>query len=364
MPLSLNSKWLQNRYTGIAGHLIFCLLYWYYVMSDFEMTMGRTGDKVWNNILFNSFFAVIILSIYALIYALRRSLPSRFYIFALVSVVIYFFNAYFIYYAFQFFAAKPNASQFVTFGYQRMKTGAFWMIPFNRFVDLYIWALTGNYIVIPLAIIGINNTFSYFNRNLKLQKDNLSLELDFLKSQINPHFLFNSLNNIYSMVEETNEVAANAILKLANLMRYSLYESNSENVNLSREILFLKDYIELEKMRHSSDTNIVFEFKGDFETHSIPPFILIPFVENAFKHGLDTIEKNWIKIFIQVIDSKLILEVSNSKPRAKLKDQQKGGIGLVNLRKRLDIYYPNNQYELKSTNNVSEYHVYLRIDLK
>ncbi|WAC14901.1 histidine kinase [Dyadobacter pollutisoli] len=244
-----------------------------------------------------------------------------------------------------------------------MKTESIWMIPFNRYMDLYIWALTGNYIVIPIAIIGISNTFSYFNRILKLQRNNLSLELDFLRSQLNPHFLFNSLNNIYSMVEETNELAGNTILKLADLMRYSLYESSSENVLLSREILFLKDYIELEKIRHTPDTQINFQADGNFEDHRIPPFLLIPFVENAFKHGLNTVGKKWVEINIHLSNSKLVFQVKNSKPTAQSEQLQKGGIGLVNLKKRLDIYYPN-RYELKINNSAAEYDVFLQITLK
>ncbi|WP_169409418.1 sensor histidine kinase [Dyadobacter beijingensis] len=230
-------------------------------------------------------------------------------------------------------------------------------------MDLYIWALTGNYIVIPIAIIGISNTFSYFNRILKLQRNNLSLELDFLRSQLNPHFLFNSLNNIYSMVEETNELAGNTILKLADLMRYSLYESSSENVLLSREILFLKDYIELEKIRHTPDTLISFKAEGNFDGHRIPPFLLIPFVENAFKHGLNTVGKKWVEIVVRLVDGKLAFQVRNSKPSMQTEPLQKGGIGLVNLKKRLDIYYPN-RYELKVNNSAAEYDVFLHISLK
>jgi two-component system LytT family sensor kinase len=310
-------------------------------MSDFNVSIGRTGDKFWNSLLSNGFYVVIILSIYLLIYALGKSLRGKFYTFAIVALAIYIFNSYLVYYSFRFFSSIPNPSEFVSFGYQRMKTDSFLTIPFNRFVYLYIWALVGNYIVIPLAIIGINNTFSYFKQNLELQKENIRLELDFLKSQINPHFLFNSLNNIYS-----------------------LYESNSEKVKLSREVLFLADYIELEKIRHTADTRITFDFEGDFENYTIPPFMLIPFIENAFKHGLDTIETSWICISIHIADSRLILEVSNGKPVNNSSDKQKGGIGLVNLKKRLDIYYSPREYELTVVEAEFEYSVCLRIDLK
>ncbi|REA63544.1 hypothetical protein DSL64_03620 [Dyadobacter luteus] len=362
MSFDLVSFWRKNRYLNIGKHLFLCWLYGVYIISDFSVTAGTSGNDKWNNILFISIFSVIILSIYSLRFALKRSLPDKFYIFAIVAISVYLFNSYIIYFAFKFISSTPNPSRFVLLGWHRMQAESFWSIPFNRYLDLYIWALTGNYIVIPIAIIGISNTFSYFNRILQLQRNNLSLELDFLRAQLNPHFLFNSLNNIYSMVEETNELAGNTILKLADLMRYSLYESSSPNVLLSREILFLKDYIELEKIRHTAGTHINFQADGNFESYRIPPFLLIPFVENAFKHGLNAVEKKWVDILIQIADSKLTFMVSNSKPTSKTEATQKGGIGLANLKKRLDLYYPN-LYELKIDNSATEYRVLLRIDL-
>ena len=363
MAMSFEDLWLNNRYVRISKYLIFSCLYWFYIMSDFNVTIASTGDKMWNSIFTNSIFAVILASLFSLTYALKKCLSSRFYLFIIVAIVVYFFNAYFIYFSIRLLAGMPGASKFVLLANQRMSDISLLKVPFDRFVDLYIWAMTGNYIVVPLAIIGIGNTFFYFNRNLQLQKDNLALELDFLRSQLNPHFLFNSLNNIYSMVEETNQEAGDTILKLADLMRYLLYESNSEQVYLSKEVLFLEDYIALERIRHSNTSKINFESAGSFEYYRIPPFLLVPFVENAFKHGLDTIEDGWVKIKIVLDGSRLNFEVSNSKPQRKRPGAQKGGIGLVKLRKRLDIYYPG-QHELKIDDSDSVYKIYLRLSLK
>jgi two-component system, LytTR family, sensor kinase len=363
MAVSFEDLWLNNRYVRISKYLIFSCLYWFYIMSDFNMTIASTGDKIWNSIFTNSIFAVILTSLFSLTYALKKCLSSRFYLFVVVAIAVYLFNAYFIYFSIRFLAGMPDASKFVLLANQRMSDISLLKVPFDRFVDLYIWAMTGNYIVVPLAIIGIGNTFFYFNRNLQLQKDNLALELDFLRSQLNPHFLFNSLNNIYSMVEETNREAGDTILKLADLMRYLLYESNSEQVYLSREVSFLEDYIALEKIRHSNASKITFESAGSFEYYRIPPFLLVPFVENAFKHGLDTIEDGWVTIKILLDGSQLNFEVTNSKPQRKRPGTQKGGIGLVNLKKRLDIYYPG-QHELKIDDSDSVYKIYLRLSLK
>ena len=363
MVFSFQELWLNNKYVRISKYLIFCCLYWFYIMSDFNVTIASTGNKMWNSVFTNSIFVVIIGSIFSLTYALKKCLSSRFYLFIGITIIVYFFNAYFIYFSVKFLAETPDASKFVQLASQRMQSVSLLKVPFNRFVDLYLWAMTGNYIVVPLAIIGISNTFIYFNRNLQLQKDNLALELDFLRSQLNPHFLFNSLNNIYSMVEETNQEAGDMILKLADLMRYLLYESNSERVHLSKEVLFLEDYIALEKIRHSNASRISLELQGSFDFYTVPPFLLVPFVENAFKHGLDTIEDGWVKIKILIDGSRLNFEVVNSKPQRQSPSAKKGGIGLVNIKKRLDIYYPN-QHQLKIEDSESTYKIYLCLTLK
>jgi len=362
MRWDIKGAWLSNKYVRVIKHLTVCYLYWLYVMSDFDNTISRSGDSTWNRVFSNCVFIVILLSIYTLVYALKKSLPNRFYIFILVTLLVYVINCCFIYYSFVFIHGTTHSSAFIDLGYERMKD-SFWLIPLSRFVDLYFWAISGNYIVNPMAILGIYNTFSYFNKNMALQRNNLELELDFLKAQINPHFLFNSLNNIYSLVEETNEAAASTVLKLSDLMRYSLYESNARSVPLSREIMFLRDYTALEKIRHTSDIRIDFEVDGDFDRYFIPPFILIPFVENAFKHGLGFIGNGWVEINIRMEGPQLILKVNNSKaPLPDLVERKKVGIGLINVKKRLDIYYPGS-YHLEITNEASEYRVFLQIAL-
>ena len=198
---------------------------------------------------------------------------------------------------------------------------------------------------------------------LYLKKENIKLELNFLRSQINPHFFFNTLNNIYSIIIDKDEFAADIVLKLSDLMRYSLYESGNEKISLKDELKFISDYIDLEKIRHKEYVKINVSINGNPSTYTIPPLILITFVENAFKHGVNnTIEPSWVNIFIHVQNSELTFISNNSKPTKMRKDTIQGGIGIVNLRRRLDLMYPE-RYKLIIDNKPLEYTVELKLQL-
>lgn len=202
----------------------------------------------------------------------------------------------------------------------------------------------------------------FFNEREKsdLEKQSLSAELAFLKSQINPHFLFNSLNNIYSLAYQKSDAAPNAILKLSEIMRYMLYESNDNRVNLEKEITYLESYIELQKLRFKEDAYVVLEVEGQIKDQTIVPLILISFVENAFKHGLATDPQNPIHINIAVFEDKLLFTLNNIKNKQN-KDQT-GGIGMVNVKRRLDLTYPN-QYKLSIDDREDRYFCELYLNL-
>lgn len=203
-----------------------------------------------------------------------------------------------------------------------------------------------------------------------LEKQNLVLELGFLKSQLNPHFLFNALNNIYSLSFKSDPRAPDFILKLSDLMRYTLYETTAELVPLSKEIAFLKNYIELEKVRYNSRTSI--SFKTDFAEDEIrgiqiAPLVFFCFVENAFKHGLNArINNSWVEILISYKEGILILHVVNSCGSNTRNNTsvpvEVGGIGVFNTQKRLSILYENH-YELKTEQTEEVYSIKLKINL-
>ncbi len=198
---------------------------------------------------------------------------------------------------------------------------------------------------------------------LKLEKENMRLELNLLKSQINPHFFFNTLNNIYSLVEDKDELAASIILRLSDLMRYSLYESAHDTIPLSHEINFIQNYVELERIRHREYVSITLRTGEILPNLAIPPLILVTFVENAFKHGVKTtIEASRVHIDVRVEGNEMTFFIQNSKPQKLSRDAIHGGIGLVNVHRRLDLMYPG-RYQLLVKNEPHTYTVDLKIKL-
>lgn len=196
----------------------------------------------------------------------------------------------------------------------------------------------------------------------ELEREKLNSELAFLKNQISPHFFFNTLNNIYSLISLNAEDSKEAILKLSKLMRYLLYESEQGNTNLSSEINFMNNYIDLMRLRMSEKISLSVSFPEEYEDYSIPPLLFIPFIENAFKHGISYREKSFIKINMQVDSDSITFVCTNSLQKAK-EDSQSGhsGIGLENVSKRLKLLFPG-RHELKISKSDSDFDVMLQIN--
>jgi len=198
------------------------------------------------------------------------------------------------------------------------------------------------------------------NKILELEKDNLQLELNALKAQVNPHFLFNSLNNIYALSLQKSEQTPDIVLKLSSLMRYTLYDCNSAKVPINKEVQFIYDYIELEKIRHNKHDKINLTLNGKPNEIDIEPFLLIPFVENAFKHGLNSID-GWVNISLEFLPNGLTLIVENSLGAGLKNELLPSGFGLQNVQKRLILLYPN-RHKLTTTTTLNNYITELQIE--
>ncbi len=185
-----------------------------------------------------------------------------------------------------------------------------------------------------------------------LENQRLSAELAFLKSQINPHFLFNSLNTIYSLAYQKSETTPEAVLKLSEIMRYMLYECNDNKVDLDKELKYLQNYIDLQKIRFGNKAFIEYTVNGNVDQQRIVPLILISFVENAFKHGVANDPENPIVLKLTVGTHKLTFYVHNKKHQHNR--DAAGGIGLANVQRRLDLLYPGN-YLLNIENKAGTY---------
>lgn len=199
----------------------------------------------------------------------------------------------------------------------------------------------------------------------KLNEDKLKAELKFLKAQIHPHFLFNTLNNLYALALKKSDTAPEVVLKLSDLLNYMLYECNTDFVPLSKEIELVHNYIALEKLRYGDRLDISFNIRGEVESKKIAPMFIVPFIENSFKHGVsEETENAWISIDLEVKRDAFTLKVDNSKSKILAQDSlnYKEGIGLKNVKRRLELLYPG-RCELKTMDTEESYLVILKLDL-
>ena len=196
-----------------------------------------------------------------------------------------------------------------------------------------------------------------------LAKENTNAELQLLKAQVHPHFLFNTLNNIYSFSLTQSPLAGALVQKLSDMLNYMIHECEQPLVTLEKEIKLVHDYIGLEKVRYGNRLDMQVEINGDQENKLIAPLLLIPFVENCFKHGASVMRgQQWIKLSITIKEDHLDFKLSNSKPPDTLGTNSKKGIGLANVQKRLQLLYPEKHFlKIESTDDI--YFVQLQINL-
>lgn len=223
----------------------------------------------------------------------------------------------------------------------------------------YNFSHTFFYLVLMVAL---KFSIDWYEQRKQLQDmkvEKLQAEVNYLRSQVNPHFLFNALNNLYALTLKKSDLAPEVVLKLSALMEYMLYESNEARVPLEKEIRYLESYLELEKLRHGDQADIRMTVDGPVDRCSTPPFLLLPLVENAFKHGVSkAIHHAYLHIEICIGQDLEVLVINNKMNRQK--EGEPGGIGLVNLRNRLELLYPG-EYDLQTVDQAAEYRVSLKI---
>ncbi|HKJ41476.1 MAG TPA: histidine kinase [Sunxiuqinia sp.] len=237
-----------------------------------------------------------------------------------------------------------------------------------------VFLLVGLYFIIIgfIAIEQVKRAFYMKKENTRLEKAQLETELKLreselklLRAQIHPHFLFNTLNNLYGLTLEKSDLAPELVLKLSDLMDYMLYKCNKPTVSLRSELEHLINYIEIERIRYGEKLKIDFNITGEIDQLQIAPMLLIAFFENAFKHGVSkSIQKPFVKIEVKIADIELRLHIENSRnPEATNNDEYSQGIGLKNVTKRLQLLYPE-KHRLKITPNEMTFTVDLQLTLQ
>ena len=227
-----------------------------------------------------------------------------------------------------------------------------------------IKGLVGIYPVVFFAVSFKMLRYWYESRQAQqeLAQEKLASELKFLKTQIHPHFLFNTLNNLYALTLKKSDAAPQMVLKISDLINYMLYECNVECISVEKEIQFIRNYVEVEKMRFGNLLDFNLNIQGSIDQKKIPPLILLPFFENAFKHGVsEELEQSWVTGTI-TIDSRFQLKLENSKAEEAAHANGNNGIGLANVKRRLDLLY-DDTYQLQIFDEEETYLIVLSIPL-
>lgn len=217
-----------------------------------------------------------------------------------------------------------------------------------------------------ISIKLLKERFEEKNKQELLEKEKVSAELNFFKAQIHPHFLFNTLNNLYTLTLQKSDKASDTVLKLSDILDYMLYQCNDKSVSIDKEIHLIQNYIELERLRYGKRLDLNFTQEIDDASTQIAPLLLISFVENAFKHGVSSAIKNpTIDIQIKVSNEQLFFSVFNTKTKLKQEDKTnfKEGIGLRNTKNQLQLLYPN-KHHLEIVEKEQSFKIILNIDLR
>lgn len=237
-------------------------------------------------------------------------------------------------------------------------------------IRLRIWQmLLFNDFIISILVIGFNSAIKLTikwqaeeQKNKELEKQKLKTELAFLKNQVSPHFFMNTLNNIHALIDINSEDAKESIIKLSKLMRYLLYDSEQGKTTLAKEIEFIKSYVDLMKLRFTKQVKLELSFPESLPDVQIPPMLFTSLLENAFKHGVSYQSESFIEVVMKTDHEKLYFRIKNSKNKSKNGINELGGIGLENLRKRLDLIY-SNRYDLEQTEDQDTFEIYIKLPL-
>lgn len=251
----------------------------------------------------------------------------------------------------------------------------FYLILFDSWIDLIFkgyyfiayysfWDISLYFVVYIFATSLFRLARGYFQIQ-EIEKEKTISELKALKSQINPHFLFNSLNSIYSLARKKSESVPGKIVQLSDLMRHIIYESDSDFIPLEKELEMIRNYIELQNLRTGEKDKIKLDVIGEIENKKIAPLLFLPFVENSFKHGLKGGAKNvFVDIRIEVMGKILNFEIENSKGKTiEINNSKYKGIGVENVKKRLELIYENS-HSLKISDREETFKVLLQLQLK
>lgn len=328
------------------------LIFWVVHILVFTFLFRNDEINFWNQNMLSALWvpAFILYSYPVMFWVIPRFLLQEKYILFSIILFLWAIAGYFFNYIFRMNVLFPVSN---IIGY---KTGNFNPWAANSYLSMNVMAGFGSMIIL----------FKYWTKKqrdfLLEQNEKINSELQLLKAQVHPHFLFNTLNNIYSFSLESSPKTPRMILELSSLLSYVLYDCKANEVLLEKEIGIMKDYIELEKERYANRLEVSLNIEGEVKDKYIAPLLLLPFLENAFKHGTSLqLEKPWLSMDIAVKQQMLRCKIANSKSEFSFSRQN--GIGIQNVQKRLAYLYPG-KHELKINDEGNYFVVSLVLELK
>ena len=349
-------KELFNRKYKVAWHVIFWCLGVLLLTSIFYLYGENISLQLFlKSIIINLFFSVgVYINLYYLIPKFLKQKNYIFYFFWLIlllSLISLALQVIFLYPLHSFTSLYSDNHTF------------------NPNLHSAYFFSSLSYVAVSTFIKLIKDWFTLQDLNLKLatiEKQKLEAELKTLKGQLNPHFLFNSLNNIYSLALIQSDKVPGLIIKLSDLMRHIIYDSRENYISLDKEIDFVNNFIELQKIRTSEKTKITYTIKGKIPNARIAPLLFEPFIDNAFKHGLPgSTENDFISIIFDFEkEGQLLFRIENNFELYAHSSKQHSGIGLENVKKRLELLYKPNEYELMIEKRERLFSVGLNLKLK
>jgi sensor histidine kinase YesM len=339
-----------EKYFRHIGFWVFQSVFWFFWAGTFFCSLGSQLDWV---IKFYGFFVLDISYTYLIAYYfspkyLERKRASKF----CISVLLLTILCYVLYVPYHLWV----------FGYFKQTLDEQLLMTWYFSINFFI---TGPPVMCAmfLTLKMLKNYYIKMEEKQILTRENANAELQLLKAQVHPHFLFNTLNNIYSFSLDQSPRACDLVLKLTDTLRYMIYGCEEPFVPLEKELKLLQDYMGLEKVRYGSRLNMQLKIKGDAQNKFITPLLMISFVENSFKHGTSQmLQHPWIMLQIEIEERLLVFELSNSKPLTSVKKNGKG-IGLINVQKRLHLIYPN-QHQLHITSTEDSFCVHMQVALR
>ncbi len=358
----------SSKYSWFFKYRIYHLPFWFAYHCMWWVVNSGSFSAVANNILFSAY------SIKFLFYVVFQAIAVYFNLYFLMPR--YLEKGKYVQYIFFVIATIIAGAAFITLGYYVSS----WLSG-KSFMDLYgidpkrytyffqinTLPSTTASMTLGMSVKLTKNWIQTRRREQVLEKEKLETELKFLKSQLNPHFLFNSINSIFVLIHKNPDMASESLAKFSDLLRYQLYECNEQQIPLDKELRYLENFIELEKLRQEHNIELTLQIDDRHPGNlTIAPFILMPFIENAFKHVSKRKDKpNWIRMNLGFNKHELLFDISNSVSAlhpSSTAFMNYSGIGLKNVKRRLDLIYPG-KYDLTIQQDDDQFQVKLHLNL-